>query len=73
VPDFGEVYIEALKPGLVIGKGGSTLKSIINETKWVPKVLRIPTMNSDVINGVRQLLFKESEFRKKFLTSVGKR
>ena len=73
VPDFGEVYIEALKPGLVIGKGGSTLKSIINETKWVPKVLRVPTMNSDVINGVRQLLLKESEFRKKFLTSVGKK
>ena len=73
VPEFGEVYIEALKPGVVIGKGGSTLKSIINETKWVPKVLRVPTINSDVINGVRQLLFKESEFRKKFLTSVGKK
>jgi hypothetical protein len=73
VPEFGEVYIEALKPGLVIGKGGSTLKSIVMETKWVPKVLRTPTMNSDVIKGVRQLIFKESEFRKKFLTSVGKR
>ncbi|MGC8662741.1 MAG: beta-CASP ribonuclease aCPSF1 [Candidatus Micrarchaeia archaeon] len=73
VPEFGEVYIEALKPGLVIGKNGSTLKSIVSETKWLPKVLRTPTMNSDVISGVRQLIFKESSFRRKFLSSVGKK
>lgn len=73
VPEFSEVYIEALKPGLVIGKGGTTLKSIVVETHWVPKVLRTPTMNSDVIKGVRQLLFKESDFRRKFLASVGKK
>ncbi len=72
VPDFSEVCIEAYKPGLVIGKGGVTLKKIVEETRWVPKVLRTPTMNSDVIKGVRQLIFKESEFRKKFLTTVGK-
>lgn len=71
--EFSQVYIEALKPGLVIGKGGSTLIRIINETNWVPKVLRTPTMNSDVISGVRQLLFRESDFRKKFLTATGKR
>ncbi len=69
--DFSQVYIEAMKPGLVIGKGGSTLIRIINETRWLPKVLRTPTMNSDVINGVRQLLFRESEFRKKFLKATG--
>ncbi len=73
VSEFGEVYIEALKPGLVIGKSGSTLKSIVVQTNWVPKVLRTPTMNSDVIKGVRQMLVKESAFRKKFLTSVGKK
>lgn len=69
--EFAQVYIEAMKPGLVIGKGGSTLIRIINETGWVPKVLRTPTMNSDVINGVRQLLFRESDFRKKFLKTTG--
>ncbi len=73
IPEFSQVYIEALKPGLVIGKGGSTLIRIIKETNWVPKVLRIPTMNSDVIKGVRQLIVRESEFRKKFLTSIGKK
>ncbi len=73
VPDFCEVYIEALKPGLVIGKGGSTLIRIIMETNWVPKVLRQPTMNSDVIKGVRQLMLKESAFRKKFLGTMGRK
>ncbi|MGA3020577.1 MAG: MBL fold metallo-hydrolase, partial [Candidatus Micrarchaeales archaeon] len=72
VPDFNEVQIEAIKPGLVIGKHGSTLIRIITETGWVPKVLRIPSMNSDVVKGVRQLLIKESDFRKKFLIGVGK-
>ncbi|MDE1823395.1 MAG: beta-CASP ribonuclease aCPSF1 [Candidatus Micrarchaeota archaeon] len=72
-PEFCEVYIEAMKPGLVIGKQGSTLVKIITETGWIPKVLRIPTMNSDVIKGVRQLMFKESPFRKKFLTTIGKK
>ncbi|MEM0150018.1 MAG: beta-CASP ribonuclease aCPSF1 [Candidatus Micrarchaeaceae archaeon] len=72
VPDFSEVYIEALKPGLVIGKNGSTLKSIAMQTNWTPKVLRTPTMNSDTIKGVRQLLFNEADFRKKFLLGVGK-
>ena len=73
MPDFCEVYIEALKPGLVIGKGGSTLMQIIRETNWVPRVLRQPTMNSDVIKGVRQLMFKESPFRKKFLGTLGRK
>jgi hypothetical protein len=71
VPEFCEVYIEALKPGLVIGKGGSTLKSIAIQTNWTPKVLRTPTMSSEVISGVRSLMFNESEFRKRFLMGIG--
>ncbi len=73
MPEFGEVHIEALKPGLVIGKGGATLIKVVKETRWVPRVLRTPTMNSDVIKGVRQMLLKESDFRKKFLTGIGKK
>ncbi len=72
IGEFSEVYIEALKPGLVIGKGGSTLKSIAIQTNWTPKVLRTPTMESDTLSRVRQLMFNESEFRKKFLIGVGK-
>ncbi len=72
MPEFSEVYIEALKPGLVIGKGGSTLKAIAIQTNWTPKALRTPTMHSDTIAGVRQLMFNEADFRKKFLLGVGK-
>ncbi|MCW6159548.1 MAG: beta-CASP ribonuclease aCPSF1 [Candidatus Micrarchaeales archaeon] len=71
-PEFCEVYIDALKPGLVIGKGGSTLKAIASQTNWTPKALRTPTMQSDTITRIRQLIFNESEFRKKFLVGVGK-
>ncbi len=33
LPEFSEVYIDALKPGLVIGKGGGTLKAIASPDK----------------------------------------
>jgi KH/beta-lactamase-domain protein len=72
VPEFSEVYIEALKPGLVIGKHGINLKSIAMETGWTPKVLRTPTMTSDTLSKVRQLMFNEAEFRKKFMLGLGK-
>ncbi|MGC8850703.1 MAG: beta-CASP ribonuclease aCPSF1 [Candidatus Micrarchaeia archaeon] len=69
---FHEVNIEALKPGLVIGKGGQILKSIILETGWAPKVLRAPTSPSEVERAVRNMLVANSEERKKFLNHVGK-
>ena len=72
VPEFSEVYISALKPGLVIGKGGSLLKNIASQTGWTPKMLRTPTMSSATIDGIRSLMFSESDFRKKFMTGVGK-
>lgn len=72
VPEFSEVCIEAMKPGLVIGKHGSNLKRIITETGWAPKVLRTPTMSSDMLTRVRNLMFNEAEFRKKFMVNIGK-
>ena len=72
-PEFSEVNIEALKPGLVIGKGGMTLKTIIQRTKWAPVILRTPTMPSSTIKGVRSTMLKEAANRKKFLTSLGRK
>ncbi|MGC9037219.1 MAG: beta-CASP ribonuclease aCPSF1 [Candidatus Micrarchaeia archaeon] len=72
-PEFCEVYIEAQKPGMVIGKEGSTLSEIVRQTGWIPKIMRIPSMNSDVIKGIRQLYLKEEDFRKKFLLGLGKK
>jgi len=71
--EFCEVNLEAMKPGLVIGKGGMTLKSIITQTGWAPNVLRIPTMHSSTIKGVRASLLKDAPNRKKFLLNLGKK
>ncbi len=72
VPEFSEVHIEAVKPGLVIGKGGSILKEIMLQTNWAPVVLRTPTMASSTIEGVRKSFVVEAADRKRFLSSVGK-
>ncbi len=73
IPEFCEVMIEALKPGLVIGKGGSTLKSIIEQTGWAPQVVRQPTMASSTIKGVRSTFHKDAAARKKFLNTLGRK
>ncbi len=70
---FSEVYIESLKPGLVIGKHGSLLKKIVLATGWSPKVLRTPTIPSTTLNGIRKSMVKGAEERKKFLTKLGKK
>lgn len=72
-PTFSEVHIEALKPGLVIGKNGAILKEIITRTGWSPVVLRTPTIPSTTLKGVRKSAIAEAEDRKKFLVSVGKK
>jgi len=69
---FSEVVIEALKPGLVIGKQGQNLKAIIMETGWAPKVVRTPTMPSSVLDGLRKSEIAKGEDRKKFLQRIGK-
>jgi len=71
-PEFGTVTIEAEKPGLVIGKGGSTLREIRKQTLWLPIVKRAPVIPSDVVKVLRDLMYKNSAFRKDFLDKVGK-
>ncbi|MGC9149728.1 MAG: beta-CASP ribonuclease aCPSF1 [Candidatus Micrarchaeia archaeon] len=73
LPKFREVYIEALKPGLVIGKKGNNLRVIIKATGWVPRTLRVPTINSETITLTRSLFFKTEKKRKRFLNEVGKK
>ncbi|MFH2106040.1 MAG: beta-CASP ribonuclease aCPSF1 [Candidatus Micrarchaeota archaeon] len=72
-PEFSEVFIEAVKPGLVIGKGGSILKEMMMQTNWTPIAKRAPTMPSSTIDGIRKSLIAEAAERKKFLVSLGKK
>ncbi len=70
---FSEVVIEAVKKGLVIGKGGELSKKIIMETGWTPRILRAPTTKSDILTGIRKHLFKHSDERKKFLLKTAEK
>lgn len=72
-PVFNEVVIEALKPGLVIGKGGMVLKQIVLNTGWSPRVLRAPTSPSETERAIRNALLASSDQRKKFLNTLGKK
>lgn len=68
-----EVLIEAKKPGLVIGKYGTTSREIVKNTGWAPKILRTPPISSEIIERVRNTLKSNSKERKKILQSLGTR
>ncbi|MFH1209438.1 MAG: beta-CASP ribonuclease aCPSF1 [archaeon] len=67
------VVIEAEKPGLAIGKSGELLREIKNKTFWVPLIKRTPSIRSKMIEKIRQVLYENNDYRRKFLNSVGKR
>lgn len=67
------VVIEAKKPGLVIGKEGSILKEIREQTLWTPEVQRSPAIQSKITENIRAVLYQTNNSRKKFLNQVGKK
>lgn len=71
-PMRGETVIEARKPGLVIGRYGSTLRDVTKEIGWTVKVVRTPPIESKIIDDVRQLLLTKSEERKETLERIGR-
>lgn len=71
--DTGEVTIEALSPGLVIGKQGAVLNEIKKEIGWAPKVSRTPPIPSKTVSEIRNYLRHIDDDRKAFLRKVGRR
>lgn len=67
------VVIEAEKPGLAIGKQGNLLRDIREKTLWVPQVRRKPALKSKLIENIRGVLYKNSDYRRKFLNRTGHR
>jgi len=67
------VIIEAKKPGLAIGKEGKILKEIKEKTFWIPFVRRSPAIKSQIIDGIRHVLYENSAYRRKWLDKVGKK
>jgi KH/beta-lactamase-domain protein len=71
--DTGEVIIEAEKPGIVIGRHGNTLREIIKEIGWTPKVIRTPPIKSSTVNNIRQYLRSHKDERKDLLKTIGRK
>jgi KH/beta-lactamase-domain protein len=71
-PDTGEVVIEAEKPGMVIGRHGSTLREITQKVGWTPEVVRTPPIESATVSNVRNFLKQEREERRDILERIGR-
>ncbi|MBI2628880.1 beta-CASP ribonuclease aCPSF1 [Candidatus Pacearchaeota archaeon] len=67
------VVIEAKKPGMVIGKQGSVLQEIKEKTLWSPQVQRSSSIPSKITDNIREVLYANNNYRRKFLNSIGKK
>lgn len=67
------VIIEASKPGLAIGKAGSILKDIKAKTMWTPQIQRSAAIKSKITDKIREVLYQDNNYRKKFLNRLGEK
>jgi uncharacterized protein len=67
------VVIEAKKPGMVIGKQGSILEEIRKESLWVPQIQRSPAINSKITENIREVLYANNNYRRRFLNKIGEK
>jgi hypothetical protein len=67
------VVIEAKKPGLVIGKQGSILDEVKKTTLWTPQIQRSPAIKSKITENIREVLYANNNYRRKFLNSIGEK
>lgn len=67
------VLIEAKRPGMVIGKGGSILDEIKQKTLWTPQIQRSPAIQSKITENVRSVLYANNNYRRKFLHEIGEK
>lgn len=71
--EAGEVTIEALSPGMVIGRHGSVLNELKKKIGWAPTVVRTPPIPSKTVEEIRQYLRSINDDRKAFLKQVGRK
>jgi hypothetical protein len=73
IPDVGEVTIEAQKPGIAIGKGGTLLREIMRKVCWTPRIVRAPPIQSDIVRNIRRSVIKASAERRAIMRKIGRR
>ncbi|MDD5012583.1 MAG: beta-CASP ribonuclease aCPSF1 [Candidatus Nanoarchaeia archaeon] len=67
------VVVEAKRPGMVIGKQGSILDEIKKTTLWTPQVQRSSAIKSKITENIREVLYANNNYRRKFLNSIGQK
>jgi len=67
------VIIEAKKPGLVIGKQGSIIDEIRQTTLWTPQIQRSASIKSKITDSVREVLYANNNYRRRFLNKIGEK
>ncbi|RJQ16913.1 beta-CASP ribonuclease aCPSF1 [Candidatus Woesearchaeota archaeon] len=72
-PQRSMVVIEAEKPGVAIGKNGEILQEIREKTLMVPLIRRTPPIRSQIIENIREVLYQNNDYRRKFLHKTGER
>jgi len=72
-PQRSIVIIEAKKPGLAIGKAGSILRDVKINTFWTPQVQRSSAIKSKITDKIREVLYQDNTYRKKFLNEIGEK
>ena len=65
--------VEAKRPGMAIGKQGTILKEIRNSTMWTIQTQRSPAIHSKITEKIREVLYANNSYRKKFLNEIGKK
>ncbi|RLE60481.1 MAG: beta-CASP ribonuclease aCPSF1, partial [Thermoprotei archaeon] len=71
--ETGEVEIEAMKPGYVIGKNAVLRMKIFEATLWRPRILRKPPIESKVVREIRDYFRTKATERRRFLGDVGQK
>jgi len=73
--DTGEVTIEAMAPGLAIGKYGAILNEIKKKIGWAPKVVRTPPIPSKTVKDIRKYMRNKTlaKERKALLIKIGRK
>ncbi len=58
---------------MVIGKQGSILNEIKRTTLWTPQVQRTPAIKSKITESIREVLYANNNYRRKFFNEIGKK
>lgn len=72
-PQRSIVLIECDKPAVLMGRQNDVALEIKQKTFWVPQIRRSPPIRSKIIEGIRKVLYQNSDYRRKFLDRTGRR